>query len=270
MLYVIAGQVRLQWLGESYLFNPHSLILLHPNTPHQVVGLSADSSFWFVELDMADGSLFPGLEKCIVWNRQQSSMNPVYTEEPAYGVTLNLLTAAICSGKMDVSRFSKEIALLDIQKLLLIINALLTQKSYAAPPSPSVDPSASHEAVLFLMRYMETEYSRSIPLKTMSELTHFNSSYLIRIFKKYTRVTPAQYLQSLRLNAAVSYLSTTDLTVEQIAQCCGYQSIHYFSQAFKRKLGVSPASWRKRNDHKNGVQTAENDQSNVPIIWHQR
>jgi AraC-like DNA-binding protein len=243
LLYVISGELHLQWMGESYLFQPHSLVLLHPNTPHQVIALSAECSFWFIELDMKDSRLFPNLEQSIVWNRQQAAAAPVSIEEPAYGVTLSLLTAAICSGKIETSDYYKELAILDIQKLLILMKAAVDRKADAPA---SMDPSTAHEAVLFLMRYMETEYSKPITLKTMGELTHFNPSYLIRIFKKTNGVTPAQYLQTLRLNAAACYLSTTALPVEEIALICGFQSIHYFSQSFKKKLGESPTLWRKR------------------------
>ncbi|TDF98771.1 helix-turn-helix domain-containing protein [Paenibacillus piri] len=243
LLYVISGQVQLQWMGESFLLQPQSLILLYPSTPHQVTALTAECSFWFAELDAGSGVSVPDLEQSIVWNRQQSAAASFYIDEPAYGVTLNLLTSAICSGSLEASDYNRKIAALDFQKLLLIIKARLDRKSDAPASS---DPSAADEAVVFLMRYMETEYNKPLTLAAMSELTHFNPSYLIRIFKRCSGVTPAQYLQSLRLNAAACFLSATGLSVEEIALRCGYRSIHYFSQSFKKNFGVSPSLWRCR------------------------
>ncbi|MFE5318545.1 AraC family transcriptional regulator [Paenibacillus sp. NPDC056579] len=241
ILYVLSGELCLQWMGESYSFHPHSLAIIYPDTPHQVAALSENCSFWFIELEMKDPGLFPSLDTCITWNRQQAAAAPVTIEEPAYGVTLSLLTATILSGKIETSDYYKVLAVLDIHKLLIMIKAAGNRETPALS-----EPSTAHESVIFLMRYMETEYAKPISLKTMAELTHFNPSYLIRIFKKINGITPAQYLQSLRLNAAACYLSTTGLSVEEIALCCGFQSIHYFSQSFKKKLGESPSLWRKR------------------------
>ena len=56
-----------------------------------------------------------------------------------------------------------------------------------------------------------------------------------------------QYLNKLRLSAAISYLVNTEMGVQQIAEATGFNSIHYFSRLFKRKYGSSPQQWRLAN-----------------------
>ncbi|WP_397386579.1 helix-turn-helix domain-containing protein [Paenibacillus roseipurpureus] len=65
------------------------------------------------------------------------------------------------------------------------------------------------------------------------------------MFKEMSGKTPFQYLNELRMNAAVSYLHESDLSIEHIAMASGFSSIHYFSRLFKQKFGVSPTGWRK-------------------------
>jgi len=41
-------------------------------------------------------------------------------------------------------------------------------------------------------------------------------------------------------------LSTTDMTLGQIASKCGFSSQIYLSGVFRKRLGISPGEWRRR------------------------
>ncbi|MFC3770127.1 helix-turn-helix domain-containing protein [Paenibacillus sp. GCM10012303] len=51
-------------------------------------------------------------------------------------------------------------------------------------------------------------------------------------------------LSRLRLSAATSYLIHTGMSIQQISEETGFNSIHYFSRLFKQTYGVSPQQWR--------------------------
>ena len=93
---------------------------------------------------------------------------------------------------------------------------------------------------------MEKHLAEKITLEDLSELMHFDKSYLIERFKSLWGLPPKQYLNALRLEKAKELLVTTDKTVTDIAQETGFQSIHYFSSFFKRKENMTPLSYRKR------------------------
>ena len=97
-----------------------------------------------------------------------------------------------------------------------------------------------------LIDYMEKHLSEKITLEDLSELMHFDKSYLIERFKSLWGLPPKQYLNALRLEKAKELLVTTDKTVTDIAQETGFQSIHYFSSFFKRKENMTPLNYRKR------------------------
>ncbi|MDG0790181.1 AraC family transcriptional regulator [Cohnella ginsengisoli] len=93
---------------------------------------------------------------------------------------------------------------------------------------------------------MERSYAEPITLEELSRICSFTPSYIIRLFKEAFGSTPIQYLQELRLNAAICYLETTDLPIQEIAEMTGFSNLHYFSRLFKAKLGDSPSAWRKK------------------------
>ncbi len=63
-------------------------------------------------------------------------------------------------------------------------------------------------------------------------------------FKKQTGISPVQFQNSIRINRAQDLLSSTDLSVSEIAQLTGFESIYYFSRLFKKKTALSPKEYR--------------------------
>lgn len=55
-----------------------------------------------------------------------------------------------------------------------------------------------------------------------------------------------QYLKHWRLQLAAQHLKVGNLPVKTIADHAGYESEAAFSRAFKRRFGLPPTAWRKR------------------------
>lgn len=67
-----------------------------------------------------------------------------------------------------------------------------------------------------------------------------------KLFKEFTGLSPATYQQELRLQRAKELLSTTDLTVKEIAYRLNFESPDYFSAKFKSKMGCKPSEIKQR------------------------
>jgi AraC-like DNA-binding protein len=65
-----------------------------------------------------------------------------------------------------------------------------------------------------------------------------------KLFKEYTGISPALYQQDLKLQRAKELLSTTDLSVKEIAYRLNFESPDYFSSKFKNKPGRKPSELR--------------------------
>jgi AraC-like DNA-binding protein len=66
-------------------------------------------------------------------------------------------------------------------------------------------------------------------------------------FKQITGLPPGQYQIQIRLNKARNLLRNSPLSVADIAEQLGFESIYYFSRLFKKKTGLSPLAFRKEN-----------------------
>jgi AraC-like DNA-binding protein len=70
-------------------------------------------------------------------------------------------------------------------------------------------------------------------------------SMLAERFMHFVGTPPIQYLTSWRLQLAAGMLTNTHLTLAEIANQVGYGSEAALSRAFKRLVGIAPASWRQ-------------------------
>ena len=74
----------------------------------------------------------------------------------------------------------------------------------------------------------------------------YDKSYVCRTFKKYMGCTMTEYLRNQRIEYATSLLLTTDKTVAQICDEIGFDSIPYFTMAFKQRHNLSPKQFKMK------------------------
>ncbi len=70
--------------------------------------------------------------------------------------------------------------------------------------------------------------------------------HFARSFRAETGVTPARYVESVRLEAARRALEDTSLPVAGIARIYGFGAPETLRRAFLRSLGVGPTEYRRR------------------------
>ena len=72
-----------------------------------------------------------------------------------------------------------------------------------------------------------------------------NKFYLVHAFKQYKGISPISYLIKLRIKHAKDLLITTNNSIAQISESCGFSSQSYFSQVFRKETGMTPNEFRK-------------------------
>ena len=84
------------------------------------------------------------------------------------------------------------------------------------------------------------------PLTIQQVATELGVSYsnFRKLFKEHTGLSPATYQQELRLLRAKELLSTTELSIKEIAYRLNFESPDYFSSKFKSKMGFKPSDLR--------------------------
>lgn len=241
------GRATVEWLGQSYAAEGPAVFLFSPNTPHTLGGLSASARYLYVEFEPGGETPFPSLPRLLLWNGMQENARWRASEAAASVLpSLHAFEQLARLGAHDKSLLLKKALEYDLRKLFALVGYMLEQAGRNAEASETAFEQ-QRRTVEAVKRYLETNYRQELTLARLAGLVHLNGSYLIRLFKRHLGQTPFQYLSGLRMNAAVSYLENSGLSVQRIAEVSGFRSIHYFSQAFKIRFGVSPARWRERS-----------------------
>lgn len=81
----------------------------------------------------------------------------------------------------------------------------------------------------------------------MERLSNKSKEHICRSFVKYFNITPANYINQLRINYAANLLCNSDLEIIDICFDCGFQNLSHFYHLFKNKYNLSPKKFRKKN-----------------------
>jgi len=67
-----------------------------------------------------------------------------------------------------------------------------------------------------------------------------SSSLLYKKIKALTNLSPSDFVKTIRLNHAMELLQSSNYSVTEISELCGFSSVGYFSTVFKKHFGKSP------------------------------
>lgn len=89
-------------------------------------------------------------------------------------------------------------------------------------------------------------YDERNPVAGMERLSGLAGRSFKRRFRQATGMSPMEYVHTLRLEESKQLLETTDLPIEAVANEVGYEDASFFSRLFRRKVGLTPAQYRRR------------------------
>lgn len=81
-------------------------------------------------------------------------------------------------------------------------------------------------------------------LTDMARDCHLSVDYFSKIFYKLVGKRPRDYLLDAKFHAVASVLTEQQTAIKDLADQTGYGSVHTFTRAFKRVIGVSPGQYR--------------------------
>lgn len=90
------------------------------------------------------------------------------------------------------------------------------------------------------------ELESNLTIQQIAEELGVSYSNFRKLFKEFTGISPGTYQQEMRLQRAKELLSTTDMSIKEIAYRLNFDSPDYFSAKFKIKTGYKPSDLRPK------------------------
>lgn len=121
---------------------------------------------------------------------------------------------------------------------------LVEKRGDAAMDTAAPQFSQKAEQLKPALEYIETHYGQSITLEALARLTGLSPKYFCRFFRAIVHRSPIDYVNYYRIECASHFLTTTDMTVAEIAQHCGYNDSSFFIKQFRKYKGTTPRRYR--------------------------
>jgi AraC family transcriptional regulator of arabinose operon len=104
-----------------------------------------------------------------------------------------------------------------------------------------LDPRVRRATELLLGRLAEP-----VTLDELAAAVGLSASRLSHLFKEQTGRTPGQFVEAERVARAKQLLALTSRTVAAVAAEVGFENPFYFTLRFKKRVGLSPTDYRRR------------------------
>ena len=101
------------------------------------------------------------------------------------------------------------------------------------------------ERLELVLRYVENNFDRTLPLEEVATLANFSVFHFTRFFRETTGMTFGQYVNQFRVEKAVDALINTNDTITEIVFRSGFNSAKTFNRVFRQIKGCSPSAYKR-------------------------
>jgi len=237
LIYCCKGSAVVTVSGRGYSLTPGWLILSHVYAKHILEAGDACSQCYLMEAvsDPAGMDLVGILEAAsyspfaLVF--QSSDLYVRFdTEENRILLTLGELSNELQSRETA----NKRIVSLLFETLLIKLERAVQAHGRASGTS----------YVSAAKQYICENLSTGITVQSIANHIGIHRSYLMRIFRQQTRMSVNQYINHMRVTQATVLLSSSDMSITEIAFHVGFNSRQNFYLVFEKFIGCSPSKYR--------------------------
>jgi transcriptional regulator GlxA family with amidase domain len=167
---------------------------------------------------------------------------------PLYSRDSNVYTSGGVASGIDLALalveedYGRDVALHTARKLVLPLKRPGYQSQFSTLLQVhSLENSIAGKLHPWLVRHL----GEQLGVEQLAEHSHMSVRNFTRVFLKETGLTPAKFVEKLRVEIARKYLEDSDLTMDQIAVKCGLGGLVSMRRTFMRHMMVSPSDYRR-------------------------
>lgn len=223
---------------HTYTFHAGDLSFIFPHQPHIAQSPEELPSQWyFMTVDLS--ALFGeniALVNSLFANRAQLPAIISSDFSPNIGQLYRIIATEL---EQKQPGYALIVADLLHGLLLKVMRCLTTPKeigTYLSTDFTLITPALNH---------ISTCYGENLTIQHLADLCHLSETHFRCLFKKVTHLSPLQYLTHVRLQMSQALLAATRLTILNISQKVGYQTLSSFNRSFREVYGQSPSEFRK-------------------------
>ncbi|MFJ3522680.1 GlxA family transcriptional regulator [Pseudomonas sp. NPDC090203] len=159
----------------------------------------------------------------------------------------NLLTSAGITAGIDLSLYivshdhSPEVALNVAKRLVVFTQRAGGQSQFSPYLTTGVESTSLAKHV---QDYVLSNLMSELSIARLAEISSMSSRNFARVFLRETGITPGEFVERARVDAARKMLESETAALKVVAYRTGFSDAHRMREVFKRRLGVSPQQFR--------------------------
>ncbi|MNP16730.1 Arabinose operon regulatory protein [compost metagenome] len=229
------GRCRARYDGKLGMVETGDLLLYSPNEPYELKIDYEVNSLGELMIESGDYHIFFGGDWIDHW--WKSEIRPTRMNFPLHESFLSLFRQiALEQRRMEnpypeISGYYMRILCLEVDRLLKE-QPKTTQKTYLAYQ---------------IKHYIEENASYMFKLEDVAAHVGISISRAVHLFKDTFDTSIMQYTLDVKLDMAKERVIFSPLSLEHVAETCGFASYTYFHRVFKARFGISPKQFRIAN-----------------------
>jgi AraC family transcriptional activator of pobA len=167
----------------------------------------------------------------------------LFLSEKEESQILELLHQVRQEYRSQIDKYTQDLIITQIEMILLYAERYY-ERQFHTRRKGSLDLLEKFESLV--LRHLEQGIEEGIPSVTaISEQMHISANYLSTLLRLHTQQSAQQHIQNAVIEKAKEKLSTTTMTVSEVAYALGFQHPQSFSKLFKNKTRLSPLEFRR-------------------------
>jgi len=160
----------------------------------------------------------------------------------------NVYTSAGISSGMDLALalveedYGKSLALEVARQMVLYLKRLGSQSQYS---SVLTHQETDFQPIVTICERIQEHLHEAMTVEDLAAEVSMSPRNFARVFLRETGITPAKYIDKLRVETACRYLVDTSLSLKEIALLCGLGSPDNMRKVFFKHIKISPAEYRR-------------------------
>lgn len=106
--------------------------------------------------------------------------------------------------------------------------------------------SGDYHVIGTIMNYCSTHYDKDLSLGVLERELHLNRYYISHIMNNKLRIGFNDYVNSLRISAACKLLEQDSMSITEISERVGFNTLRTFNRAFVKQMNCTPSDYRKK------------------------
>lgn len=177
------------------------------------------------------------------WPSLRVNANAIFLQDGKYYTSAGVTAGIDLALSFVEADFGSELALAVARDIVVYLKRSGGQLQYS---QPLLVQTQAKTRFADLAEWIRGNLQADLTLEVLSERVNLSPRHFARKFKATFGLTPADFVQELRLDEARWLLVNAEDPISELAQSIGYTGDDTFRRAFERRFGVPPAEYRRR------------------------